>query len=123
MRIVNEIKTRFRHFILRNTLIKAPLLDGIMSSKVDFLGVVSNYRPRHSDSSREIPRFAQDRTKMQYALKENIKLMIMYFCKFYHSAITLPMMFARGKFLFSTLSWGIQNDILDRPILTSVRAW
>ena len=49
LRIISEIKTAFRHLILRNTFIKALLLNGIMSSNVDFLGVVSNCKPRHSD--------------------------------------------------------------------------
>lgn len=62
--------------------------------------------------------FAQDRTKMQYTLKQN-KIAIMFICKFYHSVVTLSMMFARDKFCFSlyTHCWGIQNDIQDRPIL------
>lgn len=88
---------RCRHTVLRSTFIKAPLVDGIVSLNREFLGVFSNC---NLDMVINMERYSCLTEIELNALKQKMKLTIVFFCKFYHCVVTLSMMFARGKFLF-----------------------
>lgn len=49
----------------------------MVSSNVDFLGVFSNFNPKHGNSHRKILMFVQDRNNIN-VFKQNTKLAVMF---------------------------------------------
>lgn len=116
---INEIETRCRHTVLRSTFIKAPLVDGIISLNREFLGVFSNC---NLDMVINMERYSCLTEIELNALKQKMKLTIVFFCKFYHCTVTLWCL-QEAIFCFPL------NPVLRnpkwylRPILISSRAW